>query len=65
MKLLYKLFNYEKKIDFKIFNNNCNTDNLCRSLPGHNLSVPWYENNKPTADILNKKQVDIFLKYIN
>lgn len=62
LKILYNNYNYT--INFDIFKNNCDTTNLCFSLPGHNLNVMWYIKNKNTADILSEEQFNIFVKYI-
>ena len=38
-------------------------EKLNLKLPSHYLNVPWYKKDMPTADILNSKQLDIFLSY--
>jgi len=62
LKSIYKKYKYE--MEFEKFADNCNTDSLCFSLPGHNLKVDWFLDGKPTADILTDKQYDIFTNYI-
>lgn len=41
-----------------------NTDHLDRRIPGHHYDVPWMIKGKPTADILSKKQFQIFTEHL-
>lgn len=41
-----------------------NIDHLDRRIPGHHYDVPWMHKGKPTADILSKKQFQIFIKHL-
>ena len=60
--LIFDKLNYRgDKVEF---NKMCDTDNLAFSLPGHNLSVPWYIEGSLTADIRTPKQLEILCRHL-
>tara|TARA_Y100000389_G_scaffold77600_2_gene74387 strand:- start:3853 stop:4920 length:1068 start_codon:yes stop_codon:yes gene_type:complete len=62
LKLLHTNLNYN--IDFNEFKNLANVNRMSIALPGHKLDVEWYCKDKLTADVLEKKQLDIVKKHI-
>tara|TARA_B100001769_G_scaffold230701_1_gene193069 strand:- start:6955 stop:8043 length:1089 start_codon:yes stop_codon:yes gene_type:complete len=62
--ILYSKLNYDNIYSYIDFKSKLNTNNLAFSLPGHNLTVPWYILGKLTADILTDKQYEEFSKFI-
>jgi len=66
LSILYNNLNYENYFSsFEEFINISDTNKLQFKLPAHYLDVPWYLKEKPTADILTDKQLDIFNKFYN
>ena len=64
LNFIYNSLSYNNILSYEEFKYKSNTTQLMFSLPGHNLSVPWYIKNKPTADILNNEQLNIFFNFI-
>tara|TARA_B110000908_G_C10267203_1_gene465459 strand:- start:3076 stop:4146 length:1071 start_codon:yes stop_codon:yes gene_type:complete len=64
LNILYNNLNYKNIYLYDDFKNRVNVDNLAFSLPGHNLSVPWYIKGTLTSDIKTQEQLNILQKYI-
>lgn len=65
-KMLFVLYQNLSEIheSYAEFKNSCDCLNLTNKFPGHDLTVPWYIEGSPTADIKTKNQLDLFERYI-